>query len=270
MNNAEEMLRIIHDAAASLNIDIMLIGAYSRDYWRDHFKIKAPVRTTEDVDFACQVVAWKEYQQLLDVLVEQYGFTRDNKKRHTLWLREELAVDLIPIGGIVDFNGNILWPPEFETSLCVLGYEAAKDDSEKVMLGSRELKVIKPYWLALLKLQAYIGDTSRQKDLIDFHFLVDHYFDFINEDERLYGNNAIDADVLKADNFDTRIAAAILIARDCLRSSQDVTTIIMRKLGVFNQAHTLTAVLVAAIPNLPENIAEQILLSITHEWESFK
>lgn len=268
MNHAEEMLGIVIDAASSLNIDIMLIGAYSRDYWRNHFQIKAPARTTEDIDLACQIIAWDEYKQLFDILLKQYGFTRDRQKTHTLWLRNELAVDLIPFGGVVDENGNILWPPEFDTSLCVLGYDAAKNDAETIMVCSRELKIIKPYWLALLKLQAYIENPARQKDLVDFHFLADHYFDFIDEDERLYSPSAIDADVLNADDFDTRIAAAILIARDCLRSSPEVATRIMRKVIEFNKDHALTVALIAAVNNLHEDIAERILFAATHEWDA--
>lgn len=270
MNIAEEMLDIIMEAARALNIDIMLIGAYSRDYWKDRFRITAPVRTTEDIDFACKIMAWNEYEELFDILLRKHGFIRDSQKTHTLWLRDELAVDLIPFGGIVDTNGNISWPPKFDTDLCVLGYDAARDDSERIQVGTHELKVIKPHWLALLKLQAYIGTPERQKDLIDFYFLVDHYFDFIDENERIYNAGAIDADILKPDDFDTRVAGTTLIARDCLRSSCEVASKIIFKIIEFNKKNSLVAALVAANPNLPEDIAERILFAFLHELESRK
>jgi predicted nucleotidyltransferase len=70
MNTSNELITIIIDAAAALDIDIMLIGAFSRDYWRKRFQITAPVRTTEDIDFACQVMAWDDYQRLFDSLAD--------------------------------------------------------------------------------------------------------------------------------------------------------------------------------------------------------
>jgi len=261
MNSTNELITIIVDAAAALDIDIMLIGAFSRDYWRDHFQITTPVRTTEDVDFACQVMAWSDYEQLLGYLKKNFNLREDSKKRHALWLRDEIAVDLLPFGGIADENGDIKWPPEFLTTLCVLGYDAAKDDAGIIDIEGRQLKIIKPYWLALLKLQAYSGDITRYKDLDDFYFLVDNYLDCINENARLYDKDASDADVLDMDDFDTRIAAAILIKRDCMRSNVEIAGKIMSNLAEFNSKDELTLAL-STTANISADLAKRILDNI--------
>lgn len=267
MNTSNELITIIIDAAAALDIDIMLIGAFSRDYWRERFQITAPVRTTGDIDFACQVMAWSDYQRLFDSLKNQFNLREDKKKLHTLWLRDELAVDLLPFGGVADENGDISWPPEFLTTLCVLGYDAAKNDAEIIDIEDRELKIIKPYWLALLKLQAYVGDISRDKDLVDFYFLVDHYLECIDAGSRLYNANATDADVLDMDDFDTGVAAAILMKRDCLRSNADVATKIMNNLTEFNSKDALTIALSVAV-KIPADLAKRILSNMINVTES--
>ncbi|MFA6816702.1 MAG: hypothetical protein WCS73_10460 [Lentisphaeria bacterium] len=268
-NDTKEILKIIYKAAKSLHIDIMLIGAYSRDYWRNHFKINANVRTTMDIDFVCQVTAWDEYQKLFNVLQDHYGFTKDKKKIHTLWFNNKRSVDLLPIGDVIDSEGELRWPPKFETSLCLLGYDAAKNDAGEIVLENDMLKVIKPYWLALLKLQAYIESPSRQKDLIDFYFLLEYYSDFINVEERLYNAKAIDKDIFDMDNYDSRVASAILIARDCLRSNKKIAQKIMEKINKFDLNNRLTIAFFNANIGLSGNIAQQILFSLTHEWENF-
>ncbi len=263
-------MEIIIAAASSLRIDIMLIGAYSRDYWKNHFQIKAAIRSTEDIDFACQILRWNEYEDLFNLLLNQGEFTRDRQQSHRLYFRNEFAVDIIPIGGIADENGNIEWPPDFDSSLCVLGYDAAKNDSEAISIGTCRIKIIKPYWLALLKLQAYIETPSRKKDLQDFYFLVNYYCDFIDEDERIYKHESIDADILNINDFDIRIAAAALIARDCLRSSRSSASRVIKKIVEYNRNHSLSAALVATIPMLHEDIAERILLAMSQELDSFR
>lgn len=262
MTPTSELIKIIIDVAATLDIDIMLIGAFSRDYWRDHFRITASVRTTKDIDFACQIMTWSDYERLFNYLKKNFNLREDRKKRHALWLRDEIAVDLLPFGSIADENGDIKWPPDFLTSLCVLGYDAAIDDAEIIDIEDRQLKIIKPYWLALLKLQAYVGDITRDKDLSDFYFLVDNYIACINENSRLYNKNATDTDILNMDDFDTRVAATILIKRDCLSSNYTTAVKIMNNLAEFNVNDELTFTL-SLKGNISADLAKRIVDNIT-------
>ncbi len=235
MTDENKLLETMVSAAKDLSIDIMLIGAYSRDYWSKRFAVKAKARTTFDIDFACQVSTWQEYQSLSSHLIRKYGFGPDTKEKQKLWSSWGIPIDLLPFGGIVDSAGNIQWPPKNEPTLCVLGYDAAKEDAEPIPIGNEFLPVIKPYWLALLKLQSFIGDPERrQKDLADFGYLLNNYPDFINLNDRLYNDNAIDKDVLEIEDFDYLIASAILIVRDCLRANRDIAIRILESIQDFN------------------------------------
>ncbi len=265
MNSREELIGIVIDAANALKIDIMLIGAYSRDYWSNFFKIGSAGRTTIDMDFACQIVTWEDFNKFFDLLMLKYGLLPDMRKKHSLWLRDEISLDFVPFGGVADTDGEISWPPDFQTSLSVLGYDAANDDAEPVSIGNKLIKVIRPYWLALLKLHSYTEDTSRTKDLIDFYFLVDNYLDCIDGEERLYQKNSIDSDVLDVDNFDIRIAAAALIVRDCLRSSNVVTSNIMDKLIEFDKKNDLAIALSSANYNLSYELSHKIFETLFSE-----
>ncbi|MBQ5365220.1 MAG: hypothetical protein IIU49_04030, partial [Spirochaetales bacterium] len=74
-------------------------------------------------------------------------------------------------------------------------YRLAYEDAVTMTVGAASLKVISPCWLAMLKLKAYTDTPERTKDLVDVYFIIDHYLDFIDEDKRLYGPDATDADV---------------------------------------------------------------------------
>ena len=112
MNIQQELIEIVASAAERLGIDIMLIGAFARDYWSGKFDLQGNTRTTYDVDFSCQVVAWDEFEKLFELLKSGYGLQPDAKKNHSLWLRDEISLDLVPCGGIADSSGMISWPPD--------------------------------------------------------------------------------------------------------------------------------------------------------------
>ena len=80
MNIQQELIEIVAAAAERLGIDIMLIGAFARDYWSRKFNLQGNTRTTFDVDFACQVVAWDEFEELFELLKSEYGLLPDAKK----------------------------------------------------------------------------------------------------------------------------------------------------------------------------------------------
>ena len=55
MNAAEEILAIITDTANKLDGQLMLVGAYARDYWIKERRVIGNARVTLDVDLACCV-----------------------------------------------------------------------------------------------------------------------------------------------------------------------------------------------------------------------
>ena len=247
MDIQQELIEIVASAAKELKIDIMLIGAFARDHWSERFDLQGNTRTTYDVDFSCQVAAWHEFEKLFGLLKSGYGLLPDVKKNHSLWLRDEISLDLIPCGGIADSSGMISWPPDHETALCVRGYDVAKQDAETVVFGKQPVKVIKPHWLALLKLQSFAGNPDeRDRDLQDLYFLIRNYCDCIDLEKRLYSADGIDHDLLEADNFDFELAGVPLICRDCRRFDAETTDKILAFIHAFDQTRLITALSNAA------------------------
>ena len=237
-----ELIEIVASAAEQANIDIMLIGAFARDYWSSKFNLRGNTRTTYDVDFSCQVAAWDEFDKLFELLKADYGLLPDAKKNHSLWLRNEISLDLVPCGSIADSKGMIYWPPSYETTLCVRGYDVAKQDAEIVTFGENPVKIVKPHWLALLKLQSFVGNPDeRERDLQDLYFLVRNYCDCIDLESRLYPAEGIDHDLLEADDFDIDLAGGSLICRDCRRFDADTTDKIIEFIREFDQVRLITA-----------------------------
>ncbi len=68
MNAAEEILAIIADTVNKLDGQLMLVGAYARDYWIKERGVIGNARMTMDVDLACRVFSWEEYNRIVDAL----------------------------------------------------------------------------------------------------------------------------------------------------------------------------------------------------------
>lgn len=147
MNAAEEILAIIADTVNKLDGQLMLVGAYARDYWIKERGVVGNARMTMDVDLACRVFSWEEYNRIVDGLKREGGLRQDASIRHRLWLRDEIYADFVPFGGIEDGNGDFAWPPDFDVSLNVLGYRLAYEDAATMTIGAAGLKVISPCWL---------------------------------------------------------------------------------------------------------------------------
>ena len=236
MNAQDELITLVVRAADELDIDIMLIGAWARDYWAKHFEMKGNIRTTFDIDFACQLAVWNDFDRLRKYLRDRCGLREDARKVLSLWLRDEVSMDIVPCGRIADENGMVTWPPDYENTLCVLGYDTAKEYAETIAFGERKVKIIKLHWLALLKLQSYVGNPAeRAKDLNDLFFVAKNYFDCIDADTRIYAENGADSDLLAAGDFDLWVAGAELIVRDCLRDNSAITSKVMAGIRRFDQ-----------------------------------
>lgn len=263
MKYAGELIAKVAAAAAESGIDIMLIGAFARDYWIERFELKGRARATLDIDFACQVMTWRDFECLINSLTGRYALTADPRNRHKLWFDHELSLDLVPCGGIAGDNGKIVWPPEFDTELCVLGYDVAKNHAPWTVIGDSRVRVIAPHWLVLLKLQSYAENPSsqRERDLQDAYFLINNYFDCIDVNFRLFETDAIDRDVLAADDFDSCVAGATLIGRDCGRDSCQITAQIMRNLANHNRQDNLTVAL-ARTAGLKADLAKRIIAEL--------
>ena len=258
MTAADEILVIIANAVQSLGGQFMLVGAYARDYWIKECGVRGYARVTMDVDLACRVSSWDEYTRIMGALLERGGLHQDDKIQHRIWLRDEIYADFVPFGGIEDANGEFQWPPDFDISLNVLGYRVAYEDAKTMTVCGESLKVISPCWLAMLKLKAYTDTPERTKDLVDVYFIIDHYLDFIDEDRRLYGPNATDADIFSIEPFDTRVAGAVLIVRDSNVNGGDTLRNIQASLRAFD-ANDAMAIAFARVNSLTQETTRILL-----------
>lgn len=125
-------------------------------------------------------------------------------------------------------------------------------------IGTASIRVISPCWLAMLKLKAYTESPERTKDLIDVYFIIDHYLEFLDEDKRLYGPEATDADVFDIEPFDTRIAGATLIVRDCNAHGYEILRNIQDKLRAFDADDALSVVF-TRVNSIEQNVTKRLL-----------
>ena len=259
MTPMERIVSAVFGTAERLGIRLMLVGAAARDFWLTRFDVRANVRTTHDVDLACLVAEWDGYDRLISTLAGEGGLLPDPRGvRHRLWLADEISVDIVPFGGVEDERGEFAWPPEFDRTVNVLGFTAAFDDAMEAVIGEATLRVIRPCWLAFLKMNAYTDNQERTKDLKDLYFLADNYIDLIDADSLLYAPDAPDADILSADDFDVRIGGARLIARHCRRSGAKAAAALQENVRRFNANGGMTDIF--AIQNgISTDLARSIL-----------
>ncbi|OGV50663.1 MAG: hypothetical protein A2017_16565 [Lentisphaerae bacterium GWF2_44_16] len=266
-NNVQtSVIEIVSEAAKLKNIDFLLIGAYARNLFIMNKPTVPTPRWTYDVDVACQVKDWKEYHALVQILLDEYNFRRDPSKIHRfLFGDEDMPLDIIPFGGIENSKGEIFWPPDFDTSLNVRGFTVALHSADEIQIGRTIMvKVIKPPLFALLKLISYLDDNSRTKDLSDFYFVANHYFDIIDVDARVYADNALDADILDNDDFDWIVAGAELIGRDCVAIDKKLSSEIGKFISSYNKEDKLTIALSKAC-SLPPAYSKRIISAMLHE-----
>lgn len=160
MSPAEKIISIVFKAADAIGIHLMLVGAAARDFWLKYFDLRANVRNTGDVDLACWVSNWEDYQRLMALLLQEYRLMQDPRISHRLWLADEISVDIVPFGNIENQSGEIAWPPNFDRTLNVLGFQAAYNDAKETTVGKARIRVIRPHWLAFLKMNAYLHRQS--------------------------------------------------------------------------------------------------------------
>ncbi|PXF32482.1 hypothetical protein WH50_04140 [Pokkaliibacter plantistimulans] len=171
----EPVLRLLIDVCRTVGAPTLL-QVRRRGILLFHVFGRDPGRQTKDIDTAIMVADWSEYQSVRSALVAA-GLTATREPHRLYHQPSGLPVDIIPFGGIASAEGEIAWPPEFETVMSVAGFEEAFAAAITVELdGSTELKVCSMAGLALLKLVAWRERRQQSnKDASDFLTLLDQY-----------------------------------------------------------------------------------------------
>lgn len=207
------VLRDVSQVAASLSIPFFVIGATARDIVLElGFGIR-PSRATRDLDFGVEVADWREFQSLADGLVALGEFVPSSAAQRFFHQRSGLPVDIVPFGRLAGSNGAILWPPEYEVEMSILGFDEAYEHAWVVRLGiDLEIPFVSPAGWALLKLISWKDRdlSKRVKDAQDLALILQHYAE-VGNDERLYSE---ESSLFQEEGYDFGCAGARLLGRD--------------------------------------------------------
>jgi predicted nucleotidyltransferase len=104
-----DIISDIDNAAKSLNIPYLIVGAMARDILNLIYETES-IRRTMDIDVAINVEDWHEFELLTDKLVSEYSFRPDGKLRHRYCNRKNTTIDIIPFGKIENPKYSLQWP----------------------------------------------------------------------------------------------------------------------------------------------------------------
>jgi predicted nucleotidyltransferase len=206
-----ELIADVRTAAPDARV--LLVGAMARDLLLYHAHGIRAARATSDVDLALAVADWAEFGSLRNALLSSGTFEPHRKVNHKVFHRGRLEIDLIPFGGVERDDGSIVWPPEDDFTMGVLGFREALASSIDILLPhAQRVAVVALPMLAVLKILAWSERRAREprKDAPDFVFILWHYLDAGHSD-RLF-NEA--AHLFDASDFDYERAGAWLAGHD--------------------------------------------------------
>nr|WP_269809265.1 hypothetical protein [Enterovibrio nigricans] len=160
----DSLVRIINE----LEVSYFIAGATARDVVLHGIHGYPPIRATRDIDTAILVDNWETFRALREKLLAAGLQTTRIEHRLTEPVTR-LPIDIIPFGAVADAKGDITWPPHFDITMSVAGFQEAYDSSLTVVWNNLTFQVASLPGIALLKLIAWLerGAESR-KDATDF------------------------------------------------------------------------------------------------------
>lgn len=179
------VLKIIVDAANSLQISFFIAGATARDLVLHHVFERNIGRKTYDIDTAILISNWDEYTALRNELIKA-GLQATNSAHRLIHAESGLPVDIIPFGNISGENEDISWPPKHAIRMSVAGFSEAYNHALIIEIEpDYTIKVSSLAGLALLKLIAWSErHHESNKDAHDFLTILTEYSNI--EIDRLY------------------------------------------------------------------------------------
>jgi len=208
-------IKEIKKVADSQEISFFIIGALARDIIMEYFyEIKAP-RRTMDIDLGIKVSSWDKFNKLINTLEKSGEFKRLKEKHRILY--NDIIIDIVPFGDISDKNERIIWPPENEVVMSVMGFNEVYNYSTLVRLQNNptlEVKITTLPGLAILKLFAWRDSfPNRSKDAEDLLFIMKNY-ENAGIFEKLYES---ELHLLESEDFDNQIAGIVLLGKEMIK-----------------------------------------------------
>lgn len=208
--------------AVRLDIPILMVGATARQIVLEYgFGFQGSA--THDIDFGIAINSWEAFKRLKGALISTGRFRVDSKRFERIISDHfEIAVDLVPFGEIESAEGAIVWPDDHK--MIVSGFTEAFNNAITVQLADDlHVKIASPAGLAILKLVSW-ADRRANRDADDFWLIASHYLDLGNY-ERIFEELP---EFLQEDNYDDKIAGAILLGRDLKKISKKSTRGILK------------------------------------------
>jgi len=221
-------IKEIKKVVDSLKISFFIVGALARDIIMEYFyEIKAP-RMTMDIDLGIKVSSWNKFDKLINTL-ERSGEFKKLKEKHRV-LYNDIIIDIIPFGGISDKNERIIWPPENEVVMSVMGFNEVYNYSTLVRLQNNpilEVKIPTLPGLAILKLFAWKDNfPNRSKDAEDLLFIMKNY-ENAGIFDKLYKS---ELQLLESEDFDNQVAGIVLLGKEMSKICTNQTIEYLRKI----------------------------------------
>lgn len=200
-----KVYNILEEMFSTNNIKYYLIGANARDVQLYKAGIK-PTRATADIDFAIMVPDFEVYNELLDALCKK-GFRRTKENYRLMYDETNTIIDLMPYGKIEqDYIVNFT---ERDITLSVLGFKEVGEYAENIAIKEVgfSLPTSPVVGLIILKLISWSDKRDRTKDLEDISMLLNHGWEFYEEEAYEKHLDLFD------DDFEMTIVAARIIGR---------------------------------------------------------
>ena len=207
-----DALAALKQEADALGLPFFVVGASARDLILKHCYGIEPPRMTRDVDIGVSVTDWEQIDRLTAALIATGKFAATRERQRFRF--DVVLIDIVPFGTIVDEQKRISWPPEHAIFMSVMGFAEAYESSITIRLSSDpELDIRLPALpgLALMKIFSWAeGYPERSKDAQDLLLIMQQY-ELAGNLDRLYD---LEQDLLRAEDFDTRLAGIRLLGRD--------------------------------------------------------
>ena len=221
-------IKEIKKVADSQEISFFIIGALARDIIMEYFyEIKAP-RITMGIDLGIKVSSWDKFSKLINTLEKSGEFKRLKEKHRILY--NDIIIDIVPFGDISDKNERIIWPPENEVVMSVMGFNEVYNYSTLVRLQNSptlEVKITTLPGLSILKLFAWRDSfPNRSKDAEDLLFIMKNY-ENAGIFEKLYES---ELHLLESEDFDNQIAGIVLLGKEMSKICTNQTFVYLRKI----------------------------------------
>jgi predicted nucleotidyltransferase len=220
------LLGHVRDATRRLNTEFVVAGATARDIVLWHVYGIQAERATRDVDVAVCAITWDAYRHLVVELEATGLFKADPKAQQSLLFSDPdvakpVPLDIVPFGPLEAPAGSIVWPPNGDFVMNVLGFREAVDTSIDINIGDVLLvPVVALPALALLKILAWRDRRTRKNtDSTDLLLILRSYHSAGNS-ERIW---EIGADLLEVHEFDVDLAATALLGWDARQAALPAT-----------------------------------------------